>query len=272
MGVRHLLFGPDPRWRVLAKAVVVGVLLGGTAMAVGIYPPWRLAIYTPLLAAVTLAALMSGPPSLRRATWLLVGLWSLLLLTIAYTDLAETLQRRIAEDDGPVPSDVIVVLSTNTQGETIGSAALYRMLAGMRLLRRGVAPNIVFTGDPGRPDNQFHRLAPELLAALHADTSGVVPFEAVDGVRITTWWEARSIRQMAEARGWRRVLVVTSPCHTRRAKAMFRRNGLDAAVTPCLPVTGPGSRLTHPWIRFEVFRSVAYECAAQLYYHAVGRL
>lgn len=52
----------------------------------------------------------------------------------------------------------------------------------------------------------------------------------------TTYQEAAAVAELAQARGWRSLLVVTDPYHTRRARLCFREvldgSGITVAVRP----------------------------------------
>ncbi len=59
-----------------------------------------------------------------------------------------------------------------------------------------------------------------------------VPVETLGACRDTRD-EAERTRQLAAARGWRRIILVTSASHMRRAEATFRRTGLEVVCLPC---------------------------------------
>jgi len=50
------------------------------------------------------------------------------------------------------------------------------------------------------------------------------------GIVTTTYAEALAVRRLALARGWRSLIVVTDPYHTRRARMIFRNVFRDAGV------------------------------------------
>lgn len=61
----------------------------------------------------------------------------------------------------------------------------------------------------------------------------------VPGTADTTYHEALNLRQVALARGWHSLLVVTSPFHSRRARLIFgdvfRGTGIRVSVQPAEP-------------------------------------
>lgn len=110
-----------------------------------------------------------------------------------------------------------------------------RLLRGVQLVRRGLAPLLVtsggrvsFTGhDPAPPEALWARdLAEEL--GLPADRILINP-----GSR-TTAEEARDIGALGRRRGWTRVLLVTSAFHMPRSLATFQqRSGLTVVPVAC---------------------------------------
>ncbi|HWP99864.1 MAG TPA: YdcF family protein [Vicinamibacterales bacterium] len=120
----------------------------------------------------------------------------------------------------------------------LAGARAERWLEAADLYRAGIAPAVVVS--PGRREP-----AEDLLAArgLRLPTEGEqvraaliqlgVPAEVITvlrGAPDNTAEEARLLREIAEARGWRTVVVVTSKLHTRRAGLAFRRTLRDTGV------------------------------------------
>jgi uncharacterized SAM-binding protein YcdF (DUF218 family) len=149
--------------------------------------------------------------------------------------------------DAPRPADAIVVLS-GTDAD--------RWLEAYELWREGVAPRIVLS--PGFRDGGSMELE---RRGVHLPTSAErardvmvtqmgVPAQAVeifDGRFDNTAAEAEATRRLAAARGWTRVLVVTSTPHTRRTALAMQRALDPAGVT----VQVRGSR-------FDTFRARAW--------------
>jgi uncharacterized SAM-binding protein YcdF (DUF218 family) len=110
-----------------------------------------------------------------------------------------------------------------------------RLLRGVQLVRRGLAPLLVtsggrvsFTGhDPAPPEALWARdLAQEL--GLPADRILINPDSR------TTAEEARDIGALGRRRGWSRVLLVTSAFHMPRSLATFQqRSGLTVVPVAC---------------------------------------
>ena len=130
---------------------------------------------------------------------------------------------RFLDDDDPLePADLILVLA---------GARVERWLEGADLYKEGWAPRIVVSPGPVDPIEAelaargivYPRegdLAREAIIAtgVPADAVAVLP----DGVDNTAH-EAVALLRAAEGRPLRRVIVVTSPYHTRRTGFAFRR-------------------------------------------------
>jgi uncharacterized SAM-binding protein YcdF (DUF218 family) len=160
------------------------------------------------------------------------GLWLGVALAAAAVYAFLDLGRFMAYEDPLQPADAIVVLA-GTRAE--------RQMEGADLYLAKYAPVVVVT----RADSEIdalreletrgvrlvrdHELDRELLIGLG------VPAEALiipDRLHDNTGDEARTLRELAVARGWRRLIVVSSKYHLRRAAMAFRRalRGTDVDV------------------------------------------
>ncbi|NLG68753.1 MAG: YdcF family protein [Firmicutes bacterium] len=162
-----------------------------------------------------------GRPRRRPRRLLLAasGLAAVALVLLAvHPVLLAALGRWLVVADSPVPADAIVVLGGDWQG---------RIQQGIRLYREGWAPLLLVTGGmaiaPGRVQAAY-------LAEV-ARRAGV-PSQAILTQRESrsTWEDAALTVGLARERGWRRVLLVTSDWHSRRAAMVFRRGWGPAGV------------------------------------------
>jgi uncharacterized SAM-binding protein YcdF (DUF218 family) len=115
--------------------------------------------------------------------------------------------------DPPQKADAILVLGDdNYAGDRADEAA--------RLFRDGMAPQVVASGRMLRPYAGIAELIERDLEARGVPAAAIVRFPQ----RATnTREEAQALRLLAGERGWKRVLVVTSNYHTRRARYIFRK-------------------------------------------------
>jgi uncharacterized SAM-binding protein YcdF (DUF218 family) len=117
-------------------------------------------------------------------------------------------------DEGPVASDAIVILGDdNYNGDRATRAA--------GLLKAGWAPRIVASGRGLRSYASIAELEEHDLADRGVPMTAIVRFahRAED-----TKDEAAAIGQLISGRGWKRVIVVTSNFHTRRARYICERS------------------------------------------------
>jgi uncharacterized SAM-binding protein YcdF (DUF218 family) len=116
-------------------------------------------------------------------------------------------------DDGPVASDAIIVLGDdNYEGDRATRAA--------ELLKQGWAPRIIASGRYLRPYASIAQLEQHDLMERGVPASAILPF--AHRAR-NTREEGEAIAQFISSRGWKRILVVTSNYHTRRARYILAR-------------------------------------------------
>ncbi|MEZ4650241.1 MAG: YdcF family protein [Candidatus Eisenbacteria bacterium] len=128
--------------------------------------------------------------------------------------------------DDLVPADVAVALS-GADGE--------RLLAAIELYKAGTAKKIlivgppvpilkVYSGDEGLTQGEAKRRI--------AIRRGVAEEDILVELRASsTYQEAETIRDVAAREGWEDVIVVTSPLHTRRARATLHKVLKGSGVT-----------------------------------------
>ena len=137
------------------------------------------------------------------------------------------------------PADAVVVLTgivnlfpAHGRGDRVEfNDAVERIQEGLRLLRLGRAPLLLVTGGSGDPFRQDKS---------EADLLGVwLEREGVRGDSIllertsrTTRENARETARIARQSGWRRILLVTSAFHMRRAALCFAAEGLNFEAYP----------------------------------------
>jgi len=125
-------------------------------------------------------------------------------------------------EDALAPADAVVVVAGGTPSRESAAADLYN---------RGLAPLVVLSND-FTPDRVRRLIAVgarrldfqgEARLVLHAQG---VPQDAVVLLAVpvkTTEAELRVVAESARTRGWRRVILVTSPQHSRRVKLVWAR-------------------------------------------------
>jgi len=105
--------------------------------------------------------------------------------------------------DDPAPADAVIVLSGD-HGD--------RFPVAMALIERGLVGTLVFVGTHDRPQED------ELCSSRQR-----VEFICLRPQPDSTRAEARAVADLAERRGWRTIVVVTSNQHLARSRMVFRR-------------------------------------------------
>ena len=124
--------------------------------------------------------------------------------------------------DEPRRADAVVVLSGVRKA---------RLVKGLELVRRGVAPTLVISDGRAPGWAEGNRLC-----------DGGTKFRVVcfRPRPYSTHGEATDVARLARARGWRSLVVVTSRYHLTRARLLFRRC-LDGSVSAVSAETSPGA-------------------------------
>jgi uncharacterized SAM-binding protein YcdF (DUF218 family) len=207
----------------------------------------------------------------QRVVLVADGVLLAVYLLIAYLPIMDTLAPRWVRSD-PVtgPADAIVVLSASVKSDSVLNAeGTERLLTGLELLRRGVAPRLFTTAVEAeypsgvRSSVGDQRRLIELAGGLPAWTS-------LTDVHITRD-EAVKAAEALSGTG-RTVVVVTSPMHTRRACATFEGVGLRVI---CVPAAERRDVTRHPGTsvdRLASFRDYLYERLGMVKYRAKGWL
>jgi uncharacterized SAM-binding protein YcdF (DUF218 family) len=137
----------------------------------------------------------------------------------------------VVADPLPTSADAIVVLAGSIRDRALEAAALYR---------DGIAPRVVVTRETLAPGTTALAASgvelPESDALTRSALIGLgVPPRAIVTLRRraqSTASEARTIARWACTHGVHRLVVVTSPTHTRRARAILSRTlGPDVTLT-----------------------------------------
>lgn len=148
------------------------------------------------------------------------------LIYVAREPLLIGAARLVTVDTVDGPADYLIVMGGSVQDRPFAAADLFN---------RGVAPKVVLYEYPAPPTgltSQTDLYARVLIA------EGVPPaaIERAGGIALSSWDEAMSLRRFLQNREGKRIVVVTSAEHTRRAGWTFRRAlrglGIDVRVSP----------------------------------------
>ncbi len=157
-------------------------------------------------------------PLLRAGALVLL----LALFFLLYQPALAALGGYLVNAEPPVKADLILVLA----GDGFG----HRILKGAELARQGYAPKVLVSGPDGNYGNYECDLAIPFAVRAGYPESMFLHFE--HRAR-STEEEARVAVEKLRAMGVKRVLLVTSDYHTRRAGKIYHRAapGIDVHVT-----------------------------------------
>jgi len=183
-----------------------------------------------------------------RARRLLVA--ALILAALAAVTHAPALRlmgRALVVEDPLARADAIVVVAGGTPDREEAAARLYR---------EGLAPEVILSNQ-FTPDRVRNLIA---LGARHLDYQGEarialekhgVPSQVIVALPTpvrTTEAELKLVGEVARARGWHRVILVTSPQHSRRVKLVWSREA-PAGIEGLVRVVAEDKFLDGDWWR-----------------------
>jgi uncharacterized SAM-binding protein YcdF (DUF218 family) len=258
---------PSRRERVLS-GVVAGAALWLLADILGIPHIFGIGSDAGLIPIAAIGGAL-GMSRFRNAVPAMAAMLLIVSIVVAYTGIADRAALNfIRRDPLPASADAVVALSAGvTADEYMTQQGLDRTLRAVELVKRGIAPVLVLTHEEKR-DGGF-RLTPapdqQRLAAL-GGVSQVMTTRRV----MSTHDEAIQIAGIARSRGWRRIVLVTSPFHSRRACATFEKTGLIVSCAPSDSRDIAVKRLRYPHDRLGAFGMWLYETAGTLRYRQLG--
>jgi uncharacterized SAM-binding protein YcdF (DUF218 family) len=166
----------------------------------------------------------------RRRTLLRLALAVLDGCAAAFGALILTINQAGYHDDAR-PADAILVLGAGVLANGDPSPALRaRVEHALTLYDQGYAPLIAFTGGEGQ-----HPPAESAVAVRMALASGAPPDAILSEAEShTTAQNVANIAPLLRAHGVRRVLMVTSPFHSWRARHMLEDAGFEVYASPAM--------------------------------------
>ncbi|MFL5468162.1 MAG: YdcF family protein [Gemmatimonadaceae bacterium] len=207
---------------------------------------------------------------LRPLLWLVAGILALLCIVIGYTPLVRSMAEQFVRRD-PVPAraDAIAVLSMGlTADGLMRSETLDRLLTGLQLANRGVAPVMLVSQERRRFGGESVSDSADLQNVV-ALARAEIPIIFVDSI-FTTRTEALRMKAVAQQHGWTSLIVVTSPMHSKRACATFEAVGFKVACTPADVRQSGLYERANAEDRLRAFRSWLYETFATDSYRRRG--
>jgi len=268
--------GRAPAWLVRSAGAVLGLAIMQLAAALGVWTAVGVSSFAARVGLMLVGALLATS-SLGSWLWLTSGVLGTVLMLVSYTPLATPMVAPfVRRDDAAAgaPSaadspDAVVILSGSVTSEgRVTGAALERVISGFQQARRRGIPVVALSvvGDDADPSVESSERDQRELAQLMAPE---LELRFVNNVH-STRDEALAFAAMARTHGWRRVVLVTSPLHSRRACAAVEHAGLPVLCAPAASREYALSRLDRPENRRLAFADVVYESAATLLYASRG--
>jgi uncharacterized SAM-binding protein YcdF (DUF218 family) len=146
--------------------------------------------------------------------------------------------RVLVVSDPLQPSDAIVVLA---------GGGRHRVAGGAELFHAGYAPWFIVTNSPLNTPGIRSEYAE--LMTLEAGWQGVPEGRILraPGTVRTTYGEALAVRRLAEELGFRSLIIVTDPFHTRRARRAFREAFRMSGITLAVQASNGGRYDADSW-------------------------
>lgn len=176
----------------------------------------------------------------------------------------------VVEDPLPGHADAIVVLAGSVADRALEAADLYGA---------GAAPRIVLTRERERPEvaalarrgvvlPDSTDVTTQVLRGLGVPAEAIVTLETPADSTVT---EAAVVARWACGHQIRTIVVVTSPTHTRRARAVYRRALGTAVAVAVRPARSASLALDRWWRDRTAAKALAIEWQKLLAYWLVDR-
>ena len=201
----------------------------------------------------------------RRRTLQVIAPIAIAVLLTFYTPLAWWLAEPLRRSSPPQSADAIVVFAGGV-GESgrAGTGVQERVAKAVDLYRAGYAKTIVFSSG-----YVFTLREAEVMRDIAVGNG--VPADAIvlEESAANTYENVRNTSQIARAKGWSRLLLVSSPYHMRRAMRTWHKVAPDLSVTP---VPAASQFYFHEnGANLDQIRGLFHEYAALLVYTLRGR-
>ncbi len=148
-------------------------------------------------------------------------------LAVAFTPLTHWMAQGLIREDPLRNADAVFVLASGLQEDGgLTENSMSRLVGGLAVLGEGWAPTLILSELPaGRP--RYERTAREMMTRLGLDHD-ILSVGPVQNTRD----EAVAVGALYLERGFERLVVVTSPSHSRRAAAALESAGVEVISRP----------------------------------------
>jgi uncharacterized SAM-binding protein YcdF (DUF218 family) len=223
-----------------------------------------------VVVALTVLGSVMGLVGLGRLLAVVTFACAALWLIVSFTPLTHWMSTDLVRREPPEKADAIFVLASGLQSDgELSTVAMSRLLGGLELLSEGWAPRLILS-ELAEPSPRYRDAACELM-----DSFGISQEIVTVGPTGSTHDEAVAVGALARDFGFDRVLVVTSPSHSRRASAALEKQGVKVVSVPSVETTFDYEGLATGIDgddRIRAFGSILHEYAGLLYYRLRGWL
>jgi uncharacterized SAM-binding protein YcdF (DUF218 family) len=204
------------------------------------------------------------PTRLRVPLAFATGGLALVWLLVAFGPVSPWLAKGLPRRDPLRKADAVFVLGSRLQKDGDPTAeALSRLLHGVGLVAEGHAPRLIVSEQP--------RLRPYAPVAREWMRRFEVEGEVLTvGPVLNTRDEAKLVAEMFRLRGWRTLIVVTSPTHSRRACLALDHEGVEVVSSPSVETRFDLETLDRPGERLMAFGALTHERLGLVYYRWRG--
>jgi uncharacterized SAM-binding protein YcdF (DUF218 family) len=249
---------------------LTGILLWYLTDQLGVWHVFGISSEAGLVPFAITGAAISFTRLRRLPIWASLALVTLILL-VSYTGIIAAPARQfIRADPVPASADAVVALSAGVSADGyLPQQGLDRLIKAVELVKSGVAPVLVVTREERRIDGG--------KTATSADQQRIIALAGIPHILSTvavksTHDEAMQIARLATNHGWKRIVLVTSPFHSRRACGTFEKAGLIISCVPSDSRDVAIRNLKFPSDRIQAFRMWLYETAGTLRYRQLDWL
>jgi uncharacterized SAM-binding protein YcdF (DUF218 family) len=165
----------------------------------------------------------------RRRTGLFDWLWRLCVLVLLWLLGVAAWIIWVGDRDQAAPADAIIVLGAAAYDAKPSPVFEERIRHGLDLYRQGYAPKLIFTGGFGGAGARFSESQVARRYALKQE----IPARdiLIENRSRTTRQNLVEAKQLMDAHGMHRVILVSDPLHMARALRLSRELGIDALAS-----------------------------------------
>jgi uncharacterized SAM-binding protein YcdF (DUF218 family) len=209
---------------------------------------------TPMVAAAAVIGALLWLTPLRRPLGALVGLLALAFALVAFTPLCAWMYQGLPRRDALADADAVFVSASRLQSDgELTTTALNRLVHGLEVIGAGKAPRLILSELPP-PHGSYAAVARRLMEGLGLRAELL----AVGPVR-NSRDEAVAVAALGRQMGFRRLILVTSPTHSRRAAAALEHEGMSVISSPCMETRFDLERLDRADERLGAFGNLLHE-------------